>query len=255
MSERPYVLAEAHWKTVKKTPYTVAVLPWGATEAHNYHLPFGTDIFESELIAIEGARLAWEHGARPVVLPCVPFGVNTGQSDIKLILNMNPRTQAAILRDIIDTLQRHRIRKLVILNGHGGNDFKQMIREISLEVPSVFVCQINWWQIVKQGDIFEERDDHAGEMETSVMMNLKPDLVLPLSEAGSGKAKRFALAGLREGWVWAQRQWTKVTADTGVGDPRKATREKGERYLKLVTTKIGEFLVELSRANPNKLYS
>ena len=43
MSERPYILAETHWKTVKNTPYEVVVLPWGATEAHNYHLPYATD--------------------------------------------------------------------------------------------------------------------------------------------------------------------------------------------------------------------
>ena len=97
MTARPYVLAESTWKTVDATPYDVAVLPWGATEAHNYHLPYATDNIQSEALAIEAARLAWDRGAKVVVLPCVPFGVNTGQLDIKLCLNMNPATQAALL--------------------------------------------------------------------------------------------------------------------------------------------------------------
>ncbi|MDQ2656262.1 MAG: creatininase family protein, partial [Bacteroidota bacterium] len=79
---RPYILAENHWPTVGKTAYEVAILPWGATEAHNYHLPYGTDVIEAERVAAEAARIAWESGAKVTVLPCIPFGVNTGQFDV-----------------------------------------------------------------------------------------------------------------------------------------------------------------------------
>jgi creatinine amidohydrolase len=98
MPVRPYILAETTWKTVREMAYDVAVLPWGATEAHNYHLPYGTDNFESEHIAAEAARLAWDAGARVVVLPIVPFGVQTGQLDIPFCLNLYPSTQVAVLR-------------------------------------------------------------------------------------------------------------------------------------------------------------
>jgi creatinine amidohydrolase len=129
MPGRPYVLNETTWKTVKETPYEVAILPWGATEAHNYHLPYGTDTIQCDRIAAESARLAWERGARVVVLPTVPFGVNTSQLDIELCLNMNPSTQAALLADLVHALAGQGIHKLVVLNGHGANDFRQMIRE------------------------------------------------------------------------------------------------------------------------------
>lgn len=88
MTMRPYILAETNWKTVKRSDYDVVILPWGATEAHNYHLPYAADIIESEYIAIESARIAWERGAKVIVLPTIPFGVNTGQLDIKLTINM-----------------------------------------------------------------------------------------------------------------------------------------------------------------------
>jgi len=125
---RPYILAESTWKTVKNQKIDLAILPFGATEAHNYHLPFATDNIMVDKIAAESARIAWEKGARPIVLPAIPFGVNTGQLDIRININLNPSTQMAILNDITDVLNRHGIYKFLILNGHGGNDFKQMIR-------------------------------------------------------------------------------------------------------------------------------
>ncbi len=251
---RPYILAENHWKTVEETQYEVAVLPWGATEAHNYHLPYGTDIIEAEEVAAEAARLAWESGVRITVLPCIPFGVNTGQFDVKLDINMNPSTQFAILRDIVEVLDRQGIYKLIIFNSHGGNDFKTMIRELGLKFPRMFLCQCNWYQSVNQKDFFENKDDHAGEMETSVIMHLAPDLVRPLSEAGDGAARKFRMKGIREGWAWAERKWLQVTKDTGVGDPRKASAAKGAKFFKAVTEKVAEFFREVAEADRNDLY-
>src|SRR5438445_5993344 len=99
-ASRPYVLAETTWKTVDATPYGVAILPWGATEAHNYHLPYATDNIQAEQIALRAAERAWSRGARVVVLPTVPFGVNTTQLDIKLCLHLHTGTQAAALGDL-----------------------------------------------------------------------------------------------------------------------------------------------------------
>jgi len=254
MNSRPYVLAEISWKTVRVTTYEVAVLPWGATEPHNFHLPYATDVIESDYIAAESARIAWEAGAKAIVLPTIPFGVNTGQLEIKFTININPSTQATVLRDIVDSLARQEMRKLVILNSHGGNDFRQMLRELQPQYPEMFICTVNWWQIVGQKGFFDEADDHAGEMETSVMLKIAPETVRPLAEAGPGRSKGFKLHGLRERWVWAPRLWSKVTEDTGVGNPAKASVEKGEQYLKAVTQKIGGFLIELAAADIHDLY-
>lgn len=251
---RPYILTETNWKTVSNSTYELAVLPWGATEAHNYHLPYGTDIIEAEAIAAESARMAWEKGAKVIVLPAIPFGVNTGQHDVKLDVNMNPTTQLAVLRDVIEVLNRQGIFKLVILNSHGGNDFKPMIRELGLQFPKMFISSCDWFKSLDQKLFFENKDDHAGEMETSLLLYLRPELVLPLSEAGDGKAMKFKFEAIQEGWAWAERQWTKVTKDTGVGDPRKATKEKGEKYFKAVTEKVAQFLLEVSTTAHSDFY-
>lgn len=251
---KPYILAESNWKYIRDAEFDVAVLPWGACEAHNYHLPYGTDIVEADRVAAEGARLAWDRGAKVIVLPTIPFGVNTGQFDVKLDINMNPSTQFAILRDVIEVLDRQGIYKLIILNSHGGNDFKTMIRELGLKFPRMFLCQCNWYQAVDQKQFFENKDDHAGEMETSVMMHLTPDWVLPLSEAGDGSSKKFRFSAIREGWAWAERKWMQVTKDTGVGDPRLASKEKGEKYFKAVTEKVALFFEEVAKTKKEEFY-
>lgn len=251
---RPYILAETTWKFVQDLRIDAAVLPWGATEAHNYHLPYATDVIETGFIAAEAARLAWEKGARVMVLPAVPFGVNTGQLDIPFCLNLNPSTQARVLQDVAQALATQGIRKLLVLNGHGGNDFKQMIRETGAALPELFLCTVNWYQVVPVADYFEDTGEHAGELETSIMLAMAPELVLPLAEAGDGAAKRFRFAAMQEGWAWAERRWRRVTADTGVGNPAKATAEKGRRYLQDVTAKIGDFLAELAQTELADLY-
>jgi creatinine amidohydrolase len=187
------------------------------------------------------------------VLPTIPFGVNTGQLDIRLCINMNPSTQALVLGDVVRSLQVQRIRKLVVLNGHGGNDFRQMIRELH-PWSDVFVSTVNWWSCVDPKPFFDAAGDHGGELETSLMMEIHPDLVLPLKDAGEGKAKSFRMAGIRDGVAWAQREWTKITEDTGVGDPSRATREKGARFRDAVCEKISKYLVELAEADLDDLY-
>jgi creatinine amidohydrolase len=253
MPARPYILNELTWKTVRDTRYDVAVLPWGATEAHNYHLPYSTDSLETEAVAERAAERAWKAGAKVVVLPIVPFGVQTGQLDIPLCINMNPSTQAVVLRDVASCLAGQAIKKLVVLNGHGGNDFRQIIRELQPEV-SLFLCVVNWYRILDLKPYFSDLGDHAGEMETSVMQHIAPERVLPLSEAGSGKARGFKIAAFREGWAWAPRQWTQVTDDTGVGNPAASTAEKGKRFVEAVAGKLGDFLIELAKADPKRLY-
>ena len=253
MPPRPYILAESTWAEVRELTVETVVLPWGATEPHNYHLPYATDNIETERVAAESARLAWEQGTRVMVLPAVPFGVNTGQLDLALALNMNPSTQFAVLGDLARALAGQGVKKLVIINGHGGNDFRQMIRELSPTVP-LFISTINWYGLATPATHFDEPGDHAGELETSVMLHIAPDLVRSLGTAGPGAARRFRVPGLRDGRAWAPRQWTKVTADTGTGNPAKATAEKGARYLEVVCAQIAEFLVDLAAADLDDMY-
>ncbi len=246
MSERPFILSETSWKRMQETEYQVAILPWGATEPHNLHLPFGTDNIETEAIAATAASMAWEAGAKVLVLPAIPFGVNSTQMDYPGTINMHPSTQARILEDIVESLDQQGIPKLVVLNGHGGNLFKQMIREILVTYPDMFISTVDWFRVLNNAEYFDEPGDHAGEMETSLMQVLAPHLVLPLKEAGEGKANGFVFQAHEEGWAWTPRLWPMVTEDTGIGNPALANPEKGQQFLEDLCTAIAGYLYELS---------
>lgn len=251
---RPYILAETNWEALKEQRFDLAVLPWGATEAHNYHLPYATDNYQAEAIVKESAKMAWEQNSKVIVLPTIPFGVNTGQSDIYLDINLNPSTQMAILRDIITVLNRQGIYKLLIFNGHGGNGFKPLVRELGLEFPKMFISFCFFPQMLDKSKYFQEKGDHADEMETSLMLYIRPDLVLPKAKWGSGAAKKFKIQAFSEGWVWAERQWSKVTADTGVGNPEYSDAKKGEKFFKDICGKMSDLFNALCTADLEDLY-
>lgn len=251
---RPYILAETHWDALKDAEFELAVLPWGATEAHNYHLPYATDIIEADHIAAESAKLAWERGAKVIVLPTIPFGVNTGQTDIFLDINLNPSTQSSILSDIVEVLNRQGLHKLLIFNSHGGNDFKPLIRELGSKFPKMFICVSDWYRSLDRNLFFDAPGDHADEMETSLMLYLAPQLVLPKEKWGKGKERKNRIKAFSEGWVWAERKWSKISEDTGIGNPIAATKEKGEKYFMEVIRKMANLFYEIGKADLEDLY-
>ena len=247
-------LKESNWKRLKTHRFELAVLGWGATEAHNYHLPYGTDVYEADgLLRIAGQK-AYDKGGNFVILPTVPFGVNTGQSDIYLDMNLNPSTQFAILKDLITVLNRQGLKKLLVFNSHGGNDFKTHLRELGLLFPEMLLVTCSWFQLLDKRLYFEKAGDHADEMETSVMLQLNPELVLPLDQAGSGAEKKHKVKAIREKWAWAERKWSEVSEDTGTGDPSLSSAEKGARYIEDVTDKIAELIVDLCVVDKDNCY-
>lgn len=248
------ILNSSHWNEIKDQEFELAVLPWGATEAHNFHLPYGTDNFESEDIGNESVKRANLKGGKAILLPNIPFGVNTGQGDIKLTININPSTQYKILEDIIESIFNSGIRKFLILNSHGGNDFKQILRELGNKFPEMVLASCNWYQSVDKSRFFENEGDHADEMETSLMLYLHPELVLPLKEAGEGESKKFRIEALNQNWAWAERKWNMVTKDTGIGNPKKANAEKGKAYFDAVCDKISGLIYELCKTAPDDFY-
>ena len=253
MKPRPYILSECKWGFVKEVAIDLAILPWGACEAHNYHMPYGTDIYEANYVAVESARKAYEQGSNLTVLPTIPFGVNTGQMDVRLDMNIYPSTQQAILDDTINVLQRAGVDKLLVLNSHGGNNFKTILRELGPKYPNMLLTSCDWFKAVDNNLYFEEPGDHAGEMETAFIMHVHGHLV-DLSLAGDGAEKKIKVSGIKEGWAWAERRWLQVTQDTGIGNPKAATAEKGKIYLEAVTDKIALLYKELCEIDINDLY-
>lgn len=252
---KPFILKEINWKYIKENSFEIAVLPWGAIEPHNYHLPYGTDYYQSKAISELASQKAWSKGAKVMVLPSMPFGVqNPGQVDMPFCLHTRPSTQKLILEDIIISLNRQGINKLLIINGHGGNDFKSIIRELVQEFPSMFIGVTDWFRILDNEKYFDEVGDHAGEMETSIMQYLYPNLVLNIEEAGQGLESESNIEALNNREVWTPRRWDKISKDTGIGNPQKATPEKGEKFIEDVTLNISEMIIELAETKIEDFY-
>lgn len=249
---RPGVLEELAWPIVRAEPWPVALMPWGATEPHNTHLPYGTDTMLGREVAARVASSCAARGLRVIALPAMPFGVNTTQLDLPLTLNVMPSTQLILLRDIVRSVEPHGVRALVLLNAHGGNELRALVRELQPET-SVLLAIANWWQAGDQA-VFAEPGDHAGALETAAVLHVAPQLVADRSTWGDGAVKRTVISGVRDGWAWMPRRWTQVTADTGVGDPREATAEQGEQFVAQAVARIATLCEQLAVADPSRLY-
>ena len=245
---RPWLLREVTYEAFRnQPPYEVAVLPFGATEPHNLHLPYGTDTYQVEAIGEAACGRAWQAGARVLLLPAVPFGTETNQNQFPWSMNLNPTTLGAVITDLVDSLTPHGVRKIVLLNGHGGNDLKWVLRQLYGKTPAhLFLC--HWWKVAgdRYAEIFDDPGDHGGDLETSLMLALEPGLV-PLDRADSGSLAPARFEAVRKGWVEITRPWHLLTTNSGAGDPRAATAAKGRAVLEIAVERISEFLVELAR--------
>ena len=232
----------------RKASYDIALLPWGATEPHNLHLPYLTDCILAHAVAVDAAALAAERfGVRAMVLPWVAMGSqNPGQRELPFCIHARYETQRAILADIVASLRHQGLRRLVVVNGHGGNCFKNMIRDLAVDYPDFLIAASEWFAVCRAADYFDDPGDHADELETSVMMHYRPELV-DLSVAGDGAWRPFAASSLREKTAWIPRDWSRVSTDTGIGDPRRATAEKGARFARAVVERYAVLLDELVR--------
>jgi creatinine amidohydrolase len=245
-----FILADMLHGDVRARPWDVAVLPFGATEPHNLHMPYGTDTLQVEEIGRRACAYASNAGARVVLLPALPFGVNTNHLKIPgaLACSLTPTTLLAILTDLTDALSRQGVKKLLLLNGHGGNELKPLCRELHHRTD-VFLCVCDWFRVAadQYSAIFEKPGEHADEVETSLGLAFFPNLLKPeLADAGAAKATKFE--AINRGWVSITRPWHLATTNTGMGDPRPATAEKGRRLMEVLTERIGKFLVELAAA-------
>jgi creatinine amidohydrolase len=238
------------WKEIKKYKYSVAVIPRGATEPHNLHLPYLTDCILAKDIALKVVSNVAKNKA--IVLPEIAMGSqNPGQTEYPFCIHYTQETQKHILSDIVVSLEKQGITKILIINGHMGNCFKPIIRDLKQTNPKTDIIVVNWLDIpeLPHSKYFDNEEDHAGEIETSAMMYLHPELI-NLSDAGKGLSKGFSMSTLRRKIGWTPRNWKLETEDTGIGDPGLSTVDKGKSYICDVINLISELLTEFIEKRP-----
>lgn len=253
---REWVLAEVSHAFLRENKPEVAVLPFGATEPHNLHMPYATDNYEVQEIGERACEKAYRAGAKVVLLPTIPFGVNTNHLQVPgaLACNVTPTTLLALLTDLVEALERQGVNKLLLLNGHGGNELKPLTRQLHHKTK-VFLCVCDWFRMatdVYKG-LFAAPGEHADEVESSLGLAFFPHL-LCMELADNGAAKPSRLEAINRGWISITRPWHLVSKNTGLGDPSQATAEKGHKLMAVLVERLASFLVELSAAKMDETF-
>ncbi len=247
---REWILSEQRHDQIRAQRWDVVVLPFGATEPHNLHMPYGTDIFEVEAIGQRACERAYRAGAKVLLLPTIPYGVNTNHLRVPgaLACSVTPTTLLHLLTDLVDSMERQGVRKMVLLNGHGGNELKPLMRELHHRTK-VFLCLCDWFRMATDvyPQLFQEPGEHADEVETSLGLAFFPDLMrCELADDGTARPSKFE--AINRHWISITRPWHLVSANTGLGNPAAASADKGRRLMDVLVERLGSFLVELAAA-------
>ena len=244
-------ITQTNQARLKQQMPNVAVLGASAIEAHNYHLPEGQDFLHTEAIVKHVTQIAWEKTRSVICLPTIPYGVDCNLMEFPLTIHVKQTTLDLMLTEIVASLVHHGIRKIVLINGHGGNDFTPLVRQIQADLD-VFMFCCNFYEVGqdKHNEIFDTADDHTRELETSVALALFSELV-ELKQADSGASRPFQFEALEQGWIKTSRKFSSLNDHCGNADPSLSTAEKGQQYLDLIYHRISNFLIELAEADVN----
>jgi creatinine amidohydrolase/Fe(II)-dependent formamide hydrolase-like protein len=257
-SPTPYLLGELTWPEAEARfkEVDIALLPVGSIEQHGPHMPLDTDAFDAEYLARRVAEDCKD--PKPIVLPLIAYGVSYHHEDFSGTISVSPETLSQLVYEIGISASGHGISKLVIINGHGGNSpalhfAAQMINRDA----HIFACVDTGES--SDPDIYEmaetPNDVHAGEIETSMSLATRPDLVK--TDAARKFIPKFSSRYLNftskrsVGWY----AHTSKISRTGVlGDPTKADREKGERMWSVMITRLVEFVEDLKDLSLDEIY-
>jgi creatinine amidohydrolase/Fe(II)-dependent formamide hydrolase-like protein len=252
------ILGELTWPEAKQRfkEVDVALLPVGSTEQHGTHLPLDTDAFDANYLALQVAEACKD--PKPLVLPLVSYGVSYHHEDFSGTISVSPGTLSQLVYEIGISVARHGITKLVIINGHGGNSpalhfAAQMINRDA----HIFTCvDTGETSDLDINAITETPNDvHAGEIETSTALATRPHLVR--TGAARRLIPRFSSRYLNFSSKRSVEWYARVAriSPTGVlGDPTKASREKGERMWDLMIKHLVEFVEDLKGMSLDEIY-
>jgi creatinine amidohydrolase len=222
----------------------VVILPVGSVEEHGKHLPLSTDSLQPENIAVEVAKKA---GC--LVAPAIRYGVCTETRNFAGTISVGFDSLYSMVRDVLDELIRQGFKRLIVLSGHAGSLHMTALKLAARDVLDKYAeeCKSRVLRIVVLSDYdfayelrgkhFDERDGHGGEIETSRILAIRPDLVKGRTEKNFSEIPKFEImASIKDFWP------------NGIqGDPSKASIEKGRIANKYIIGKMLALVKELNK--------
>ncbi|MEX2260649.1 MAG: creatininase family protein [Bryobacteraceae bacterium] len=249
-----YRYEEFTWPEIREAvaQNRVAVLPVGTVEQHGPHLPLSTDV----VTATEISRLAVERvTSEAMLMPSVYYSFNVHHLDFPGTIHVEGETVINYVTDIGKSLAHHGFRKILLVNGHGSNvPFLDIAARNITNRTEAICAMVPWWNLVPKPLLKELRESefpggmaHGCELETSVLLYLRGDLVQ------FEKAERDISFQPTEYFYWDLQasspvffqEWFSRYSRTGtVGDPTKATREKGQLFVEAAVENMVKLLKE-----------
>ena len=226
---------------------TVVIIPLGATEQHGPHLPTQVDWRLAYEVSLRAARLM-NGRQRALVTPAIPFGMSEHHMSLGGTITLNYATMAAVIGCMVRSAARHGFKRIIVLNGHGGNiaALETIITELTIELK-LPLAGATYWQIAIDSirGILEQQKAllHACEAETSMLQALSPEIVMPLQPSYKSPLipGLSAIAGVNPGvYRWQQLQ---TRSKLGlIGEAWAATPEKGNRLLDAISRDVADAL-------------
>ena len=253
-----FLWGELTWPEAKERlrAVDVALLPVGAIEQHGPHLPLDTDSYDAEHLAREVAARC--QNPKPLVLPLVAYGVSYHHEDFAGTVSIGPETLSRLVYEIGMNLARQGVTKFIVLNGHGGNApalhfAAQMINRDA----HIFTCvDTGETSDAEVGAMAETPNDvHAGEIETSTTLATRPDLVR-LDKARKLVPKfssDFLDFTSKRSVTWYART-ARLSSSGVLGDPTKASRDKGEKMWEVMVRNLVELVEHLKGMSLDEIY-
>jgi len=234
----------------------IAMVVVASTEAHGRHLPLETDFVEVWEITKRAAMKVADE-VKPVIAPPIPYGVSPHLMPFKGTITLREQTLRELVRDVCESLIHHGFKKIVLMDGHGGNPpaLLTVMNEVS-EKTGAFIAKVDWWGAFG-GDVIEKTTEthhlyHACEGETSVawacgarvLMN-EAERSMPASPSKYIKFNAYAPSPIVRAAHGSILALEKLTRTSALGDPTLASKEKGERIVKAIVDRLADFLREL----------
>lgn len=241
-------VAELAWPEIAAlAPHTPVVVPVAAMEQHGRHLPLATDsMLLGEVVRRVGPRLH----ANVLFCPLQWFGNSHHHLEYAGTLSAGPRTYLDLVTDLLESLLTHGFRRILFLNGHGGNitPGKQAIFEARQRHRSrtdLLLLFASYWDFAEpqrdRGDLVQSAIGHACEWETSMMLAIRPDLVKPFEKLDD-RDMGYSFEPAYRGWITQERRPKAADAPGHLGNPRHASAEKGEFLLACYADGVEAFL-------------
>lgn len=224
-------------------PQALVILPIGATEQHGPHLATGTDALLASTVAGRAAALAAGRSSRPLVLtPTMPVGASDHHFPFGGTLSFRQETLLAVLGDLARSVARSGGRRLLLVNGHGGNQgICQAAAAQASNEHDLAVAYVDYWRLASDpggGTI----PGHAGEFETSLVLALDPEL----AGQPSGRLNPPSAPAVPDVQIHSAAGWR--TIDGYTDDPARADADRGKRWLNQCVQALADRIVALTEA-------